>query len=253
MKTNLPALVIATLLGLLPAGAFAQTTITYDVTARIDVADLLLIRGSEAQWYHPGKGAAVGRHAGRNDATTFSSVLNGSPQLNGLAWIPEWSASAPAQLRHEEVSSIFTTLAPALPADNVSVSAAVLAGRGSATVVQLPHATNEWTLAVRFADGFSGSRFLSVRITVTPHPSTEALSPSTLTLPALRLAPSDSTGLQLLWPASAASYFLESVTHLPALPEEWTRITNEPVIAGENFTLPVDRTEPQRFFRLRKF
>jgi len=253
MKTNCQLLLLAALVGISQAGAFAQTTITYDVTARIDTADLLLIRGSQARWYHPGSGAAVGRHAGHNDSTTISSELNGSSQLNDVAWTPDWSAPAPAQLRHQEYSSTLTGLSPALPADNVSVNVSVLSGRGSATVQQMPSAANDWTLGVRFADGFSGSRFLTVRIAITTQPLHPAAAVAAEAPQTLRFVASDSTSLQLRWPTSAESYFLESVTHLPALPEDWARVTNEPVISDGDFILPVDLTEPQRFFRLRKF
>jgi len=43
--------------GVLDQRLHAQTTQTYDVTANIDVADLLLIRADTLQWHHPGSGA----------------------------------------------------------------------------------------------------------------------------------------------------------------------------------------------------
>jgi hypothetical protein len=37
----------------------AQTTQTYEVTANIDVGDLLLIRANTLQWHHPGSGVIL--------------------------------------------------------------------------------------------------------------------------------------------------------------------------------------------------
>src|SRR3954469_17253809 len=42
--------------GVLDQRLSAQTTQTYEVTANIDVADLLLIRANTLQWHHPGSG-----------------------------------------------------------------------------------------------------------------------------------------------------------------------------------------------------
>jgi len=218
--------------------ALAQTKITYDVTGLIDTTDLLLLRGPEVQWYHPGSGASVGRHSGRNEATTISSTLDGVTNLVGFAWIPSWPEVPPAQIRYEASSSVMSNLAPYLPAGSMSVDVSVLDGRGSVSVEQMPDATNDWTLIVRFADGFSGSAFLTALISV------EFVS--------LRLVPLDSSAIQARWPTNVAGFHLESAEALPALPGDWITVTNEPVVVGADFVVPIDTTGPQKYFRLRR-
>src|ERR1700679_305124 len=85
--------------------ASAQTHITYDVTGLIDVADLLVIQGSQVQWHHPGSGAAVGRHSGANVATTISSTQDGVTNLDDFAWTPTWPQDPPAEIRYDAYSS----------------------------------------------------------------------------------------------------------------------------------------------------
>lgn len=216
----------------------AQTKLTYDVTGHIDVADLLIIRGADVQWHHPGSGAAVGRHSGANVATTITSTQDGVTNLNGFAWTPLWSSPPPAEIRFDAYSSVLSGLTPALPAGNVTVEASVLSGRGSVTIPQLPHATNDWTLIARFADGSAGSALITVRISVEFVP--------------LSLVPRDAGSWQVQWPTNASSFQLESVASLPAAPGDWLAVTNVPVIQGASFTVPLAPTEPQRFFRLRK-
>ncbi|MCO5051813.1 MAG: hypothetical protein M9920_05875 [Verrucomicrobiae bacterium] len=218
--------------------AWAQTKITYDITARIDTTDLLLLQGSKAQWYHPGSGAAVGRHSGRNDATTITSTLNGVTNLAALAWIPSWPEDPPAQIRYEASSSILSELAPSLPAGSMSVEVTVLSGRGSVALEQVPDATNDWTLIVRFSDGFSSSAFLSARISVE--------------LVALQLVVTDSSTLQARWPTNVSGFHLEFAEALPVLPGDWSPVTNEPVAVGADWVVPVDITGPQRYFRLQR-
>ncbi len=217
--------------------ASAQTKITYDVTALIDVADLLIIRGSEVQWHHPGSGAAVGRHSGLDEPTTISSTLDGVTNLSAFAWTPAWPELPPAQIRYDAFSSVFPNLTPALPAGGMAVSVAVLYGRGAVAVQQYPNATNDWTLIVQFADGGSGAAFLSARISVDYMP--------------LRLVAVGPT-LQARWPTNATAYQLETVRNLPASPADWIAVTNEPAVLGQDFTVTFQPSEPQRFFRLRK-
>lgn len=145
----------------------ARAAITYEITALIDTADLLMIRGSEIWWHHPGAGAAVGRHAGSNEPTVISSSFNGSPRLMDFAWIPSWPEAPPAEIRYEAASEPLASLEPALPAASLAVDVEVIDGRGTVSVEQLPDAANDWTLIVRFGDGSAGSAFLSARITAT--------------------------------------------------------------------------------------
>jgi len=218
--------------------AAAQSEITYDVTGLVDVADLLIIRGSELQWHHPGSGAAVGRHSGRNEPTTITSTQDGVTNLDQFAWIPTWPEPPPAQIRYDAFSSVFSDLVPALPSGNTSVTASVLAGRGSVQVKQYPDATNDWTLIVRFADGVSGSAFLTTRVTI------DYLR--------LHLVSLGSTRLQIRWPTNSASYQLESVAHLPALPGDWVVVTNAPAVIDQDFAVTLDWSAPQQFYRLHK-
>jgi hypothetical protein len=218
--------------------ASAQTKITYDVTGLIDVADLLVIRGSEVQWHHPGSGAAVGRHSGDKAATTISSTLDGITNLNDFAWIPTWPEDPPAEIRYDAYSSVLDHLTPALPSGNVTVDLSVLSGRGTASIQQFPDATNDWTLIVRFADGAAGAALLTVHISVE--------------LVSLNIVPLDSTHSQVQWPTNTASFQLESAPGLPASLDGWSVVPNEPVVQGEYFAVPIDMTEPQKFFRLHK-
>jgi hypothetical protein len=218
--------------------AFAQSKITYDVTALIDVADHLIVRGSTFQWHHPASGAAVGRPGGRNEPTRISFPLDGVTNLNGFAWIPTWPEEPPAQIRYEASSSTLIGVKPLLPAATMLVDVAVLQGRGSASIVQTPHASNGWTLVVRFADGASGSAFLTVRISI------QIIS--------LQLRAMDSSLIQARWPTNSTGFELESTATLPALANDWKIVTNKPVALGRDFIVTVDVTEPQRFFRLRR-
>jgi hypothetical protein len=217
--------------------AIAQTKITYDVTALIDVADLLVIQGSEVQWHHPGSGATVGRHSGGNVATTISSTLDEITNLDDFAWIPTWPEDPPAEIRYDAYSSV-DDLTPALPSVNMAVDVSVLSGRGSASIQQFPDATNGWTLIVQFADGASGAALLTVHISVE--------------LVSLSIVPLDSTHLEVQWPTNTASFQLESAPSLPVSPDDWSVVTNEPVVQGEYFTVSIDMTERQKFFRLHK-
>jgi hypothetical protein len=241
MKTNsrfLRLLLIPAMVVFVHGIASAQTKITYEVTGLIDVADLLVIQGSEVQWHHPGSGAAVGRHSGANVATTISSTQDGVTNLDGFAWIPTWPQDPPAEIRYDAYSSVLDGLTPALPAGNMAVDVSVLAGRGSASIQQIPAATNGWTLIVRFADGYSGAALLSVQISVEVVP--------------LNIVPIDSTHWQVRWPTNASAYQLESAPALPASPDDWTVVTNEPVVEGQYFTVPIDVTNSQEFFRLQQ-
>ena len=265
--------------------AYAQTKITYDVTGLIDVADLLIIHGSNVQWHHPGSGAAVGRHSGGNVATTISATLDGVTKLNDFAWIPTWPKDTPAEIRCDAYSSVMNDLTPSLPSDNMAVEVSVLVGRGSASIKQFPAAMNGWTFIVRFADGYPGAALLSVHISVeivslnivsldsahwqlqrlknTPFFQLES-APGFRTSPegrtvgtkqpvvSLNIVSLDSAHWQVQWPTNTASFQLESAPSLPTSPAGWTLVTNQPVANGEYFAVPIDVTEPQEFFRLNK-
>src|SRR3954451_25061445 len=152
--------------GLFDQCVSAQTTQTYEVTANIDVGDLLLVRANTLQWHHPGSGAAVGRHSGGNLPTTITTTFNGSVMMSNVNWVPEWPQPPPNEIRFDAYSSILSNVAPILPAGDIAVSVSVVSGRGSASITQLPSPTNDFTVIVRFADGASGSAYLTVRLSV---------------------------------------------------------------------------------------
>ncbi len=155
----------------LPADA---ATLVYDVTGHIDSNDFLIIHDSTLQWQHTDTGgAAVGRHSGNNFPTLLSSTLDGVTHLPPTNWTPTWPQPVPNDIRFDAFSSVFSDLSPGLPGfQPLSVQATVLTGRGSLTVTQLPVAANDYTLIVRFSDGFNGSQDLRGLITViTPEPT----------------------------------------------------------------------------------
>lgn len=180
----------------------------------------------------------MGRHSGSDDATTITSVLDGITNLDNFAWTPGWPEPPPAEIRYEAFSSIFTNLTPSLPFDSVTVNVSVIDGRGTATVQQFPDATNNWILIVRFADGFAGAAFLTAEVSLEYVP--------------LRIIFLDPTAVQLRWPTNAPSYQLESAATLPAASGDWTAVTNQAMVIGQDFALAIDATEPRKFFRLHK-
>jgi hypothetical protein len=218
--------------------SWARPQITYDITALVDIANRLIIRGSEVQWQHPGTGATIGRHAGSNEPTVFTTTLDGATQLRQVAWIPEWPEPPPAEIRYEASSSTFRGLLPALPSGDVAVSASMLDGRGSVAVEQIPSAENGWALIIRFADGFTGAAPIHARISV-----------SYAQLSARRIDP---VTLQLTWPTNTQNYLLEMAIALPALANGWAPVTNTVTISGSSNAVPVGLTETKRFFRLRR-
>ena len=157
----------------------AADTLVYDVTGNIDTFDFLIIHGSTLQWHHTDTGgAAVGRHSGSNLPTVISSTLNGVTRTPVTDWTPTWPNPVPAENRINAFSSVYGGLTPALPAIvPLSVGTSVVSGRGNLEVSQLPDAGNDYTLIVRFGDGFNGSADLRGLITVvTPEPASLGLA-----------------------------------------------------------------------------
>lgn len=172
----------------LPCGA---GVITYDITGNFDTSDLLIIHRGTLQWHHDNGGAAVGRHAGTDDPTTISTLLDGTSTMNAVAWTPTWPRDPPDQIRFDAFSSTYSSLVPALPAGGIgTVTPSTVTGRGTVTVTQLPDATNDWTLIARFADGFNGSAVLDGRLQVTtvPEPGGVACIASVVLASVLRRA-----------------------------------------------------------------
>ena len=68
--------------------------------------------------------------------------------------------------------------------------------------------------------------------------------------PRLRISRLQGGAIQLAWPTNAADYRLEYVaTHSGT---NWTTVTNTVGVAGGNFSVTVDGTGAQRFYRLRR-
>ncbi len=72
-------------------------------------------------------------------------------------------------------------------------------------------------------------------------------SPSPPNLNILKL---DASTAQLIWPTNAADYILECSTTLSD--GAWTTVTNARTVTGDSFTLNVDLSVPQMFYRLHK-
>ena len=70
------------------------------------------------------------------------------------------------------------------------------------------------------------------------------------TTPVLNLFPLAPGSLQISWATNATGYTLEYTTNLAV--HAWSRVTNAVAIDGDLFTVEVETSAPQRFFRLRK-
>ncbi len=68
--------------------------------------------------------------------------------------------------------------------------------------------------------------------------------------PLLMIAPVNVDSVELSWPAEAVDYALESATHFPAA--VWSPVTNNVTLNGNIFTVQLDTTDTQRFYRLKK-
>ena len=68
-------------------------------------------------------------------------------------------------------------------------------------------------------------------------------------VPRLEIRASAPMQVALSWPTNAVGYVLESAAALPA--SLWSQLTNAPVTVGNQFTVGVDATNGQQFFRLR--
>jgi hypothetical protein len=155
----------------LPNAAVEDTLrgVTVDIRAFIDGRDQLIMQGDTLQWHHFDF-AAVGRHSGRDEPTSITTRQSDTVIMNEVAWFPEWSEPPPDEIRQEEVSSIFESLNPPLPAtdlrvDLLSESCDHGGGTGTVTIAQYPDATNDYTLIVEFDDnGAVGSAFYDLSI-----------------------------------------------------------------------------------------
>lgn len=68
--------------------------------------------------------------------------------------------------------------------------------------------------------------------------------------PRLSIQPVSAVQTRLSWSTNFAGFSLESATNLPAA--AWIPVTNLTAIQGQQFTVTVDTTAPQQYYRLRK-
>jgi hypothetical protein len=128
------------------------------VEALIDGRSRLILTGDTAQWLHLDY-AAPGRHGGADEPTT----------MNGVDWYPAWPDEPTSENRNCECTSdVYQGPPLAMPQVPATVTLTDVAVRGSAAVVQLPAAGNDYTLVVELDDDpIGGSDTYVVDIEVT--------------------------------------------------------------------------------------
>jgi uncharacterized delta-60 repeat protein len=160
-----------------------QLPLVFDIQAFIDGRDQLVFRGNTLQWSHY-ENAAVGRWEGHNEPTIISTAMGGQPVLTNVSWIPTWPEPPPAEIRYPANSSLFTGLAPAMPAsENLNVVLTAISVRGAATVVQTPSTTNAFALVIDFDDNpLGGADWYHISLAVTlPEPPSVVTPPASST------------------------------------------------------------------------
>lgn len=162
MPIILKSMLVALWLSVFPGAATQSHAAAFvvEIEALIDGRDQLIIQGNTLQWHHL-RFAAVGRHDGRHDGrnkpTVISTQLNGVTIMDGVEWIPQWSAPPPDRINSEEFSSIFTDLAPGLPLAELSLQLIEIESRGATTMVELPTAANGFSTVIDFNDNSLGA------------------------------------------------------------------------------------------------
>lgn len=73
---------------------------------------------------------------------------------------------------------------------------------------------------------------------------------SSLPPPVLEIVPTTNATISLGWPLDALGYKPEVTTQLT--PANWQPVTNRVLVEGDRFVVPVEATEAQQFYRLRK-
>ncbi len=131
------------------------------VEAKIDGRSDVIIHGTSITWMHY-QFAAPGRE-------TFTNLPT---MLDQVAWQPDWPDIPDAENRDCNcMSSSYTTLPTPLPTVPSTVTVTHTLGRRDTTptAVQLPDASNDYTLIVEFTDvGLSGSDNYGADIDVVP-------------------------------------------------------------------------------------
>jgi hypothetical protein len=162
MPIILKSMLVALWLSVFPSAATQSHAAAFvvEIEALIDGRDQLIIQGNTLQWHHL-RFAAVGRHDGRHDGrnkpTVVSTQLNGVTIMDGVEWIPQWSAPPPDRINSGEFSSIFTDLAPGLPLAELSLQLIEIESRGATTMVELPTAANGFSTVIDFNDNSLGA------------------------------------------------------------------------------------------------
>jgi len=146
-----------------------------EITAYIDGRDRLIIRGGTMQWDHL-DWAAVGRHGGLNEPTIITTTSRGQTILDGVEWVPQWSAEPPDEIRSPEISSVFTGLVPLLDAGIQTVELEVLSARREVWIVEQPSAANDYAVIVEFNDNMAiAADWYTIRLDYVPEPGALSL------------------------------------------------------------------------------
>jgi hypothetical protein len=134
-----------------------KTNQTVTVDALIDGKSQLILQGNTAQWLHLDF-AAPGRLEFQNEPTV----------INGKEWFPVWPDVPDAENRFCNcTSSIFKGVRPALPQTNMMVTLNVIQGRGDVRIVQMPAASNNYTLIVEFDDDpYGGAEIYKIELSI---------------------------------------------------------------------------------------
>ena len=140
--TSVPDEIVTGLVTLPTLGQSVTGTIR--VEAPIDGKSQLILRENTAQWFHIFD-AAPGRLFGSNEPTV----------INGVEWFPVWPDVPDSDNRDCNcLSDVFTGVDPALPQTDMTVDLRFIAGRSTdrVSIVQLPIASNDFTLIIEFDD-----------------------------------------------------------------------------------------------------
>ncbi len=118
----------------------SPVVVHHSFRAWIDGRDDLIIQGATVQWLHFEYSAPGQEQA--NEPT----------YVDGVPWYPAW----PNGTGFGAHSSVYASLAPPLPGQDMTVQMNVVEARGTASIVQLPNTQNGYTLIVEFDDNTPG-------------------------------------------------------------------------------------------------
>ncbi|MBS1119727.1 MAG: exported protein of unknown function [Deltaproteobacteria bacterium] len=129
------------------------------IEADIDGRSDLILKGTTVTWMHHQFAAP-----GRQGFTDFPT------KLDAALWLPTWPDVPDAENRDCEcMSSTFAALPVGVPRAPATVTITPSQARGAPTAVQLPSASNDYTLIVELDDvGFGGSSNYVIEVDVVP-------------------------------------------------------------------------------------